>query len=166
MFAKLSIGFFLLRLIRVKTQRYIIYFALLVNTLFSIAYFFLVLFQCFSVSIYVSGIFWVKRNIWDNWLTIQFSTVACCRARREMHAKGHFYNSFILPLGNSGIDGSSLRSFAGHHSKPKFEMAANTGQKSLGLGSADELGNEILGRWPSEHRSFVSDESQQSQVRR
>jgi hypothetical protein len=64
MFAKLSIGFFLLRLIRAKTQRYIIYFALLVNTLFSIAYFFLVLFQCFPVSIYVSGI--PERNIWEN----------------------------------------------------------------------------------------------------
>ncbi|RDW77796.1 hypothetical protein BP6252_05849 [Coleophoma cylindrospora] len=52
MFAKLSIGTFLLRLIRDRTQQNIIYSVLLVNVLFSITYFFLVLFQCLPVSVY------------------------------------------------------------------------------------------------------------------
>ncbi|RDW61635.1 hypothetical protein BP5796_11527 [Coleophoma crateriformis] len=52
MFAKLSIGTFLLRLIRDRTQKTILYMVLLVNVLFSLTYFFLVLFQCLPISAY------------------------------------------------------------------------------------------------------------------
>lgn len=54
MFAKLSIGAFLLRVLRAKWQRYTIYGVIIFNTVLSLAYFFVVVFQCMPVSSYVS----------------------------------------------------------------------------------------------------------------
>lgn len=52
MFLKLSIGAFLLRLLKSKAQRLVVYVALGVVTVYSVAYMFMTIFQCSPVDHY------------------------------------------------------------------------------------------------------------------